>query len=444
MSSNSRVIWSEGMFLRPQHFQQSIRYIENVIESRVDHIQNYSWGFSELVIDKQLLTLGKLGIASAKGVFPDGTPFMIPDQDMAPPPFDVPEDVQDMVVHFGLAARRTGTLEVSDSEDAEGMARFTPVENDVRDNSLDSSNIAQIQVGSLRTAFLLDTAKRDEYVTMGAVRVVEVRADKNVVLDETFVPPIVDCYATREISGLLKELQGLLHHRGEALANRVSASGKGGSAEIADFLLLQAINRYEPVLNHMANIGSVHPETFFTRALEIAGELSTFTSKEKRPPEFKLYDHDDLQGTFASVMGVLRLSLSMVLEQNAIPLPLEERKYGIRVAPIMDRELITSATFILAVNASIQTDELRKRFPPQVKIGPVEQIRELVNLQLPGVKLRALPVAPRQLPYHAGFIYFELDRTGEYWSQLSNSGGFAIHIGGEFPGLEMEFWAIKG
>jgi len=26
---------------------------------------------------------------------------------------------------------------------------------------------------------------------------------------------------------------------------------------------------------------------------------------------------------------------------------------------------------------------------------------------------------------------------------MPTSGGFAFHVGGEFPGLELEFWAIK-
>ena len=79
-----------------------------------------------------------------------------------------------------------------------------------------------------------------------------------------------------------------------------------------------------------------------------------------------------------------------------------------------------------------------------MKIGPVERIRDLVNLQLPGVTLRALPVAPRQIPYHAGFNYFELDTRHELWQQLNQSGGLAMHISGEFPGLELEFWAVRG
>ena len=52
--------------------------------------------------------------------------------------------------------------------------------------------------------------------------------------------------------------------------------------------------------------------------------------------------------------------------------------------------------------------------------------------------------APRQLPYYAGTSYFELDRSGPYWVALARSGGIAIHVAGDVPGLEIECWAIRG
>jgi len=98
---------------------------------------------------------------------------------------------------------------------------------------------------------------------------------------------------------------------------------------------------------------------------------------------------------------------------------------------------------VLAARADVPAEDLRRRFPAQLKIGPVEKIRDLVTLQLPGVPVVALPVAPRQIPYHAGFAYFELDQSSELWNQLQTSGGVAVHVAGEFPGLSMEFWAIR-
>ncbi|MNC92830.1 hypothetical protein D3C83_93360 [compost metagenome] len=87
---------------------------------------------------------------------------------------------------------------------------------------------------------------------------------------------------------------------------------------------------------------------------------------------------------------------------------------------------------------------MRRRFPAQLRLGPVERIRDLVNLNLPGVPVHPLPVAPRQIPFHAGFVYFELDQSNELWEQLKTSGGVALQAAGEFPGLALEFWAIRG
>ena len=92
------------------------------------------------------------------------------------------------------------------------------------------------------------------------------------------------------------------------------------------------------------------------------------------------------------------------------------------MAIVGDRALYSTAVFILAARADLPAEELRRRFPAQLKIGPVEKISDLVRLQLPGVPVHAVPVAPRQIPYHAGFAYFELDQTDELWEQLTELG----------------------
>jgi len=432
------------MFLRPHHFQQQTRYLEGLVESRSAALNRHGWGFSELSLDRQQLTLGKLSITKARGVFQDGTPFTIPEDYPPPAPLEVPENVRDATVFLGLPISRVGASEVSADSDPAILARYLPAEDEVRDTAAGSESIALVQVGRLRMRLLLEEQNREEYACLGIARIVECRADHQLVLDESFLPPVVDCHAAAALGGYLKELQGLLHQRGEALAGRVSEAGRGGAAEIADFLMLQAVNRYEPVFAHLATASSVHPELFYRLAVEMAGELSTFTARNKRPPGFEPYRHEDPRATFTPVIQALRQSLSMVLEQNVVSIPLEERRYGIRVAQVGDRSLLDSATFVLAVSAKMPIEELRKRFPAQAKIGSVEQIRQLVNVQLPGVQVRALPVAPRQLPYHTGFVYFELDRASEHWAQIKKSAGIALHVGGDFPGIVLEFWAIKG
>jgi type VI secretion system protein ImpJ len=143
------------------------------------------------------------------------------------------------------------------------------------------------------------------------------------------------------------------------------------------------------------------------------------------------------------VFAELRRMLTAVLEQNALQIELVDRTHGVRTAVVNDLELVRTGSFVLAVNAQVPGEQLRQRFPAQTKIGPVDKIRDLVNLQLPGIGLRSLPVAPRQLPFHAGYFYFELDRSGELWKAITVNGHVAMHIAGDFPGLELELWAIR-
>jgi type VI secretion system protein ImpJ len=273
--------------------------------------------------------------------------------------------------------------------------------------------------------------------------VLERLSDSRVVLDEDYCAPCLDYRVAARLSRFSSELNGMLQQRGEALAGRLSQPEASGVAEIADFLLLQIVNRAQPLIAHFGSMTGLHPEALYQATVQLAGELSTFSQRERRPPVFPVYRHDRLKETFAPVIDALRLALSRVADPQVVAIPLEERKYGLRVALVADRTLFSNATFVLAVRAQVPTDVLLSGFGSQVKIGAIEKIRDLVNLQLPGVRLRALPVAPRQLPFHAGFTYFELDDKSDGWQALAGSAGMALHVAGDFPGLSMECWAIR-
>jgi type VI secretion system protein ImpJ len=279
--------------------------------------------------------------------------------------------------------------------------------------------------------------------TIGLCKVVERRADNKVVLDATYIPPTLHCGGNELLSSQMRDLHGLLHQRGEALAARLAQPGRAGVGEIADFLMLELINRNEPVIAQFRQASLLHPREFYYFVAGLLGELATFR-ESRRPGNLPAYLHDSPSVCVQPLMDEVRRSLSTVMEQTAIPIELQDRKHGVRVAIVPDLELQRNAQFVLAVASQLPGDALRARFPTQVKIGTVERIRDLVNLALPGVPIRPLPVAPRQIPYHAGFSYFELETRGnEIWKQLESSGGLAMHVAGDFPGLEIEFWAVR-
>jgi type VI secretion system protein ImpJ len=442
MAYDNKVIWSEGMFIRAQHFQQDARHLERLVRLRTKGLRAYGWGLMELRLNRELLSIGRFGVERAAGVFADGTPFVIPDDAFDLQPLQLSENVRNAIVYLSLPVSQPGGREAAEAS-SETLTRYVTTGIDVPDANSSDIAAAPINIGKFRLRYTLESTDRSGFVNIGLARVVEVRADNSVVLDENYIPPILDTQVSAALSGFLTEIVGLLNHRGEAIATRLSAANAGTAAEIVDMMMLQAINRWQPAFSHMASASFTHPEQLFLSAVRLAGELATFTAADHRPRPFPIYDHERLQLTFAPVLAAIRQSLSAVLERSAIAIPLIEHRYGIRVAEVPDRSLYQKYTFVLAAKADMPSDTLIRRLVGQIKIGPVNHITELVNTALPGIMLRALPVAPRQIPYHTGKAYFELDHASPIWKQVADGGGLAMHVAGDFPGLEFDLWAVK-
>ncbi|MCK0149285.1 type VI secretion system baseplate subunit TssK [Marivita sp. S6314] len=444
MSWDNKVLWTEGLFLQPHHFQQSDRYNEALIAGLARRLTPYAWGFSALEIDDEALKIGKFAVKSCAGLTHDGTVFRVPQTEDHPPSLEVPENIKDCVVLLTIPQRRQGATEVDLTDSGHSASRLRPAEIEITDVMGADKKSVTIGVGKLRLQFALEVDDLADMLAIPIARIIEVRPDKEIVLDRAFIPSTVDVRAAPALAGFVSELEGLLSHRMQALAGRLSESGPArGTADISDFLLLMTVNRALPIFRHFASIENVHPETVYKACVTLAGELATFMSDSKESPQLPPYKHDDQPATFMPVFRVLRQYLSAVLEQTAVLIALEQRKYGISVGLIADRKLLSTAGFVLAVKADVPAEDVRRHFSGQSKIGPVEEIRQLVNSALPGITLRPLPVAPRQVPYQAGTVYFELDADSPYWGKMTTSGGIAVHVSGQYPGLSMELWAIR-
>jgi type VI secretion system protein ImpJ len=440
---HSKVIWSEGMFLQPQHFQQQDRHAEHRLQARTAPLLPNAWGFSELALDGAALALGKVQIARARGLMPDGTPFDIPQSDPPPPALDIDPSVRNEIIVLSLALRRPGMPESQPASADGSLTRYGVLETDTADSAAADGASALLQLGTLSLRLQRQRDAADGVCTLGVAQVDERKADNTLVLKRDYVPPLLEAGADPVLGGYIADLQGRLHQLGEALAKSLGTPGRGGVAEIAEFLMLQTVNRHEPLFTRLAGGARVHPERLYELCLQLGGDLSVFNPAGRRPGAAPGYRHDDLRATFAPLMADLRHLLSLRPDKGAEAIELQEKRFGVRVAVIGDPALLQESNLVLAVNAQLPPDALRARFPTQVKIGPSEKIRDLVNLQLPGIALNALAVAPRQIPYHAGFAYFELDRSGELWKQLQKSGSLALHVAGDFPGLELELWAVR-
>lgn len=436
------VIWQEGMLLRPQHLQHNDRYFHQQL-NRTRLLGSDAWGFLTLEVDVQYLNLGKVVVNQASGVLPDGSLFELSGS-MEPLVSQVPVNAGSQAIYLALPLATDNQIEARRQEQRDVLARYVAWETQIGDSNAGADSRCQINCARPDLRLLVGEHPSDPfYVKLQVAQVLESTRDGGVTLDTDFVPTFIYLQGTGYVSSCIKEVISLLATRGDAIAERIQGAGKSAGAQVGDLLMLQLINRAELTLRHYLGQPQVRPEALYRELLSILGELSTFAIDNKRVQSVAPYQHGDQGASFRGVMGGIRTVLSLVLEQHAVELTLQQRQYGVLVCPVSDLKLLGAATFILAATAQCDSEELRHRLPAHLKIGTVERIRELVNLHLAGIKVRPLPVAPRQIPFHAGKTYFMLELSARDITQLEQSGGFAFHASGEFAELELNFWAIR-
>ncbi|GJD47748.1 hypothetical protein OPKNFCMD_0458 [Methylobacterium crusticola] len=441
MSWNSKVVWSEGLFLRPHHLQQSDRYLESLVESRVRHVTPYPWGFSHIEIDRDLAQQSKFAVRRASGVMADGTPFDIPDQSPLPPAIDVPEAAAGQVVWLMMPVVAPNSPEVEGAE-LESASRYYPGKETLIDSTSALRVEEEIDVAHPRLSFELRRTAKPGYQGLPIARVIEVR-DRAVVFDERFAPPVLTCAAHPVVNGWADRVIGWIENKLEGLSRYAADPTAGGGLQAADYFVLQLLNRHIPVLRHFRESRYIHPERLYEEFLRIAGELATFVTAERRARLYPAYDHNNLEAVFGPLLRDIQDFLSIHLDRRAIRLELVELARNAFTSTIRDRNLFRNASLVVEVAARLPLTEIQNQFPHLFKIGPNTKMNEIVHAHLPGVGLVHLPTPPPQIRAITDHVYFLLDRQSPLWPEFSVASAIGLHFSGDWPDLELELWAVQ-
>lgn len=441
MSWNSKVGWTEGLFLRPQHLQQQDRYHENNLNARVSLITPYPWGVSALEIDHDLAQQGKFALRRCAGVMPDGMAFDIPDHAPLPEPLELGEKISNAVVGLSVPAIAKNSREI-DFQDADSGSRYWRSSEAVIDASAGSRSEEEIDVAHPRFVYEVLDGTKSGSTQIGLARVVEIQ-DKTIVFDGRYLPPALTTHSHTGFNGILDRVIGWIETKLEELSRYAADPTAGGGLQYADYFMLQVLNREVPVLRHMRGSQYVHPERMYEHLLRLAGELATFATEKRLARSYDAYDHDDLATTFHPVMRDLQSALSARMERRAVRLELIERGTNAFVSPIRDRALFQHATFILEVSAGQSLDVIQSTFPSLFKLGPSTKMQEIVHAQLPGIPLIYTATPPRQIRALSNNVYFRLDKNTPLWAEFSQAPAVGLHFSGDWPDLKIEFWAIR-
>ncbi len=444
----NKVVWSEGLFLRPQLFQQQERYFEYFAHKRASTLSPFYWGFSQYEIDREALAYGKLVLRTARGVLPDGTPFDIPDHAELPEPLTILPEHLGKMIYVAVPLRVVNSDEtICSQNDASSLARFRVTEAELCDTNSIHQGPKPVQLASLRLKLVSETEMTESWIGLALTRIKAIQPDGSVLLHaDDYIPPVTGYAANPLLREWLTHLNGLVKMRAEMLANRLSTSdGKASaSAEVVDYLLLQIFNKYEPILDHLRHIPELPPIVLYEELAKLAGELSTFVrTTTRRPKSAPGYDHARLYSSIRPLVEDVNDLLNQILVRAGQLIELRAKGNGVWSASVLPSELLSFSNLVLAAHAQLPMDVLQQQFQSQVKISAPTQLHELVRSHLPGLMLKSLPVPPRQIPYSTGYVYFELSRNGAFWDKIAATGALALHVAGEFPDLKMELWGIR-
>jgi type VI secretion system protein ImpJ len=436
------VLWTKGTFLTPQHLQLQDRFLEDSLNFRLQALKFCAWGFSEVVLDQELLADGQLAISRASGIFPDGLLFDIPGSDQPPPSKALAEffdpGVRDLDIYLTVPDYREKGLNVS-AVGQNGGSRYLAEITTVRDeNTGAGEKPVQIARKNLRLLAANETREGNSGLRIANVQRTEAGAFR---LNTRFVPPLLEVRASDHLLALVNGLLEILSAKSSQLATgrrqKNLSLADFTASDIANFWLLYTVNSHIPVLSHLLQGQRCHPEELFSALTALGASLTTF-STTIRPRDLPLYDHLNLSKVFTDLDEKLRLLLETVVPTNVVSLPLKHVNNTIYATAIDQDKYLNNTRMYLAISAETVEDSIIRKVPQMVKVCSATHIEQLISNALPGVTLTHLPNPPSAIPVKMKYQYFSLNQSGAAWESVTRARNFAAHVPGDFPNPQME------
>ncbi len=429
MKSAQRVVWTEGLFITPQHLQQQDLYHEGLVATRVAALSPYPWGVLQLEIDREALAAGQLQLVRFEGIFPDGMPLQFEKGSAeAPPgrPVDdhFPPSARVLEVFLGLPREGGG----GSSYGAANAARYSLVSRQVADQSAPAS-IVGVEYAQRNVRIVFGDEEREGLECVKIAEIVRDASATPTVL-ESYVPPCLRLDAAPSIAEGLRKLLRTMAAKQRELSDsrrhRDASSLEFTASDVTRYLQLNALNGCVPLLAHLVEAGDLHPYSAYLLLLQVAGQLSTFAAESDTPtvPKFQFLD---LRATFDPLLLQLSSHLRSVAIEQCISVPLEQRG-GMQVGRLTDERLAKCQQFILTVKSELPEQQVAEQVPRLSKIASVADIQGLVQAAAPGVPLQVTFRPPPEVPVRPGLVYFSLGTGDPNWRNALRDRAVAIYL----------------
>lgn len=448
MKHLSHVVWYEGMYLGPHHFQAQNRAFEDLVQFSAESLWFEPGGLVGLEFDPEALRNGTVSLVHARGLFPDGMTFHMPDFDPVPEPREIgdffPPTLESVTVLLAVPMRRENgpNCEMA-PEDRSANLRFSTQERAMADETtgLDEKKVL---FARKNVRFLFDQEDAGGYTTLPVARVLR-DGTGHLIYDPAFIPPCLQISASERLTVILRRLIEILSEKSStlSLARRGSSKFQAGfsSQDVAAFWFVHTVNSALATMRHLYLSQRAHPERLYLEMARLAGALCTF-GLDSHPQTLPPYDHLHLDRCFQALDEHIRAHLELVVPTSYISVPLKPGGRYLYEGDITDQRSLDRARWIFALHSDIGEAEMIARVPRLVKICSQDLLPELVKTALPGLSLTHLPVPPSAIAPRVEYQYFGVSRAGSCWEHIVQTRKVGIYIPGDIPNPELELAII--
>lgn len=440
---NQAINWTEGMFLRPQHFQAADRHTRELIRlaDQLDHA--YDYGFSELSINERALENFQFEVLGCRARLPDGSLVALDKESIGRLSLrqgvsetdDLKQALarqQSVTVYLGIPGYVEGRANVATNGNPP-TARFIAFEQEYDDEAA-GGNRQVIGFRDHNIRLLLSTADLPGYAYLPICRLVRSANGETPVVDPAYFPPCLSVNAWQELgTGVLRGIFDLIGTRVNHLANILQERSIDWSSQrpgdLQKLYMAGALNEALGTLGCMTFARGVHPFVAYTELCRIIGRLSIL-GPERRAPAFPAYDHDDL----ASIFQWARREIERL---TVIPDEAVEQRWFVGAGRVIQVSLDPKwfsppwQLFVGVHYRSIPKEKLIQIIrddAPDWKFGSLDQVDEIFRQKKRGVRPVPVRQVPSELAGRGNWLFFGIEEDNEYWQHVKISNSLAIRI----------------
>lgn len=434
------IVWSEGLLISAQHFQQQDLFHASQLNSRISSISSYAWGVRdlEIVIDYTQVEDGELIVHHGDIIFPSGihanwgekSYFSLPLRKKLPSPYSTSSKQGNdrLSVYAAITRSREGVANIEKDQNTQTSRRFVAYNRNVPEYSFAQTEAVNITFARPVVQIVFDRQNNGDMEYLKIAEIYRTASDKKWKIDNDFFPSAIHFHYAKVLTDRLRTIFRLFHDHTQTLRNALSLPRSRGTQR------LSIPKHEEPFLFHQYHI--VRQITLLIRtillrhdispynayhtlciAAELCSDLQEDESLSYEPVE---YSHSNISACFRHIYSHLKISQSHTI-QEVICIKMKRQTNGQYHAAIPKIHIGNTESVYIKIRPIESMDPSQtQQWQSLTKVASPSTISKLFRAALPGIVLTREQIIPEGITSLSHEQLFQLDCKNSVWEKIEN------------------------